>query len=513
MIDISIYNEKLEIALHQKRNSIYKTKIGDELSKPEWQEKLFDIERTLSNVKDEKDFLRYQESLTKLFNNLYEVILVPGVDDFIGWVNEITDNKNNSNANKLRNYLVERYSESTISESIESVNTNKSVLEIENSIFNSLLNDITKELKKTTYNLLNDPNQFDNNIDDYFETVTATLDGLESIQELQYTKIDLLYSDNQKVSNIEFYNNFIKAIIEKGQSLKPQNEAEKTQSIILKVENRITEIKKGISILHNPNLALSNDELLKGIFLKLDKEVNYEKGISNALNHFIDETWTEIQDQYNKIKNFFNQTISIAFNLNWSSFSKTGGIISIIDEYNKISSENVLSNISNKSTDDTKKILKAKAKAIDKYLEQQKSLKSEIEEEFKAILTEFEATSKKQLLESLSSNNSELLKIKQGIVSNIEGLKGGLLKLNKNDNIIIFLRDNFTSTYNCYNEIRTGFELFLQKSNMGKYLLWLDSKCDGTSKGSITAQDLNDPILLKELLEKGLIKIEIEKTF
>jgi hypothetical protein len=513
MIDISAYNDKLEIALQQKGNPSYKTKIKDELSKTEWQERLFGIERSLTNIKDEKDFLDYQKSLTKLFNDLYEIITAPGVDDFIGWVNEITDNKNNSNANKLRNYLVERYSESTISESIESVNTNKSVLEIENSIFNSLLNDITKELKKTTSNLLNDPNQFDNNIDDYFETVTATLDGLESIQELKHTKIDLLFTDSQKASSIEFYNVFIKVIIDKGQNLKPQNEAEKTQSIISKVENRITEIKKAVSILDNSKIASSQDELLKSIFLKLDKEVNYEKGISNALNHFIDETWTEIEDQYNKIKNFFNQTISIAFNPNWSSFSKKGVIISIIDEYNKISSENVLPNISNKSTDDTKKILKAKAKSIDKYLEQQKSLKSEIEEEFKAILTEFEATSKKQLLESLSSNNSELLKIKQGIVSNIEGLKGGLLKLNENENIIVFLRDYFTSTFNCYNDIRTSFELFLQKSNMGQHLLWLDSKCDGTSKGSITAQDLNDPNLIKELLEKGLINIEIEKTF
>lgn len=107
MIDISAYNDKLEIALQQKGNPSYKTKIKDELSKTEWQERLFGIERSLTNIKDEKDFLDYQKSLTKLFNDLYEIITAPGVDDFIGWVNEITDNKNNSNANKLRNYLVE----------------------------------------------------------------------------------------------------------------------------------------------------------------------------------------------------------------------------------------------------------------------------------------------------------------------------------------------------------------------------------------------------------------------
>ena len=93
MMDISAHNEKLEIALQQKSNPSYKTKIEDELSKPEWQERLFGIERTLSNIKDEKDFLEYQKSLTKLFNDLYEVITAPGVDYFIGWVNQITAEK------------------------------------------------------------------------------------------------------------------------------------------------------------------------------------------------------------------------------------------------------------------------------------------------------------------------------------------------------------------------------------------------------------------------------------
>ena len=198
MMDISAHNEKLEIALQQKSNPSYKTKIEDELSKPEWQERLFGIERTLSNIKDEKDFLEYQKSLTKLFNDLYEVITAPGVDYFIGWVNQITAEKSNSSANKLRSYLVERYAESTISESIESINSNKDVLEIESSIFNPLLKNITKELKKQTENLLKDPAQFENNIDDYFEKLTTTLNGLESIQELQYTKIDQLYSDKHQ---------------------------------------------------------------------------------------------------------------------------------------------------------------------------------------------------------------------------------------------------------------------------------------------------------------------------
>lgn len=502
--------DKINLAKSEK---VGKNKDRINLKLSELQDHIVEIDQRKQSIIDEKTYQKYIQFLKDSIEGTIEQIMAPTVDEFINWVNEITANKNNANTNKLRSYLVKHYAESGISESIESINSNKAVLEIENSIFNSLLNDITKDLKKQTDNLLKDPSQFENIIDGYFETITTTLDGLETIQELQYTEIDLLFTDTQKTSNIEFYNDYIEAIIGKGQSLKPQNEDEKTHSIISKVENRIAEIKKALSILHNSQIASFQDELLKSIFLKLYKEVNYEKGIANALNHFIDETWTEIEGQYNKIKDFFNQTISIAFNPNWSSFSKKGGIISIIDEYNKIMGENILSSIQSKPIEDMLKLLRSKASSIDRYHKLEATLKIDIEEEFTGIITEFEAPSKKQLLENLSSNNTELLLVKKKINENIEGLKAGVSRIKEEENIIIFLRDNFTSIFNCYNEIRSGFELFLQKSGMSNHLAWLDSKCDGTSNGSITVQNLNDPILLKELLEKGLIKIEIEKTF
>jgi len=513
MIDISAYNEKLEIALQQKNNPSYKTKIEDELSKTEWQERLFGIELILSNIKDEKDFLEYQKSLTKLFNDLYEVITAPGVDDFIGWVNEITADKNNSNAYKLRNYMVERYSDSTISESIESVNSNKAVLGIENSIFNSLLNDISKDLKKQTDNLLKDPSQFDNNIDDYFESITSTLEGLIEIEELNYNSLEELYTDIQKDNNIGFYDNIIKAIFEKGQNLKPQNEIEKFHGTITKVKTRIDEIKKGISILYNSDIAVSDDETLKNIFLKLDKEIKYDKGISNALTQFIDESWAEIEGYYLIIKEFFTQTTNITYNTSWDTFSKKGTIISIVDDYNKLAKDNMLIDILSKSVDEMIKQLKIKAKALEKYFEQEIAMKEEIEMEFIGIISEFKAPNKKQLLDNLSTNNQELDKIKKDIELNIEGLKSGITKLKESNNVILFIKDDFTYVLNNLNDTRSGFELFLQKSGMSRHLDWLESKCNGSTNGVISSQDFNDPTLIKELLDKGLIKIEIEKTF
>ncbi len=513
MIDILIYSEKLDIALRQKSNSSYSKKIVSELAKPEWQQQLFELERIFSKVKDEQDFQKYQNTLTKLFDDIYEVITAPGVDDFIAWINEITNDKNNANAKKLRDFLVAHYSEPNISESIEIIIASKQALDIENSIFTSLLSEVVKELKKETTIFLNDSKQFENNIDDYFENITSTLKGLKEIDELNFTSFEQLYSENQKAKNIDFYEIIIKAILEKGQSLKPQNEIEKSQVIITKMQTRIDEIKKGILILYNSKIASSDDETLKNIFLKLDKEVKYDKGISNSLSQFIDETWAEIEEHYISIKAFYAQTTKISYDTNWNTFSKKGSVISIIDDYNKIAKDNILLNILSKSVDEVIKQLKNKAKALDKYLEQEIILKEEIEVEFNGIISEFEAPSKKQLLDNLSKDNKELDKIKKEIESNIEGLRGGITKLTESENIILFIKDYFTYVLINLNETRSGFELFLQKSGMSKHLDWLESKCNGSAKGEIASQDFNDPTLIKELLDKGLIKIEIEKTF
>jgi len=513
MIDISIYNEKLDIAIKQKSNPSYSKKIASELAKPEWQQQLFELERIFSDIKEDQDFQKYEKALTTLFEDIYEVITAPGVDDFIGWINDITSEKNNTNAKKLRAFLVERYAEDTISESIEIINTCKLVLDIENSIFTSLLSEVSKELKKETSSLLNDPKQFENNIDGYLEVITSTLEGLTEMSELYFTLSEQLYTDEQKAGKIDYYENIIKVIIEKGQSLKPQNDVEKSQETIIKVRNRIAEIKKGISILYNSKIALSEDETLKNIFLKLDKEIKYDKGISSSLTQFINEAWSEVESDYHSIKEFFRISTDITYNTNWDTFAKKGAIISIVDDFNKIAKDNILTNILIRSAEDTIKQLKSKTKAIEKYNEQENILKSEIILEFNGIIIEFEAPSKKQLLESLSANNPALAEIKKDIESNIEGLKGGVSKLKGSRNFILFIKDDFTYVLNNLNDIRSGFEDFLQKSGMTKHLAWLESKCNGSTNGVITSQDLNEPSLIKELLEKGLIKIEIQKTF
>lgn len=518
MLTIEVYKERFKIALEQKDNPKYLNKISEGLSKQGWQERIGELDRSFNNIKDQQDFQKYQKSLIKLFDDLYEEITAPGVDDFIGWVNEISKDRNNTNAKELRKYLVEHYPDSSISESVESINLNKAVLEIENSIFHTLLDEVKKELEKETKSFLNDPKQFENKIDDYFQNLTSTLEGLSEIKELRYTSVDQLFTDEQKLNQIDFYDDFIRAILDKGQSLKPQSDSETTQTTLQKVKNRITEINRGISILYNSNIAKSQDDVLKTLFKNLHKEVNYAKGIVKALSQFIDETWAEIATQYSTIYIFFKEIVNISYDESWNSFTKKGRIISLIDEYNSLINNNILTNIQIQPIEDAKKQLKAKANAIDKYSENENKLRDEISTEFTEIINDYGSPSKKQLLKTLSKDKPSLLKIKEEIENNITGLINGEAKLKASDlkasdKVISYLKEDFPYVLNNLIQIRNGFEKFLQESGMAKHLEWVELKCNGSTKGSIMEQDFNEPELMKELLQRGLIKIEIEKKF
>lgn len=513
MIDVSAYYEKLEIALQQKSNPSYKTKIQDELSKSEWQERLFGIERTLNNIKDEKDFIEYQKSLTKLFNDLYEVITAPGVDYFISWVDEITADKNNANSKKLRKYLVDQYADSNISDSIESINSNKTVLEIENSIFTSLLIEVLKELKKETINLLNDPKQFENNIDDYFDLVKSTLDGLREIKELNYTQANELFSKEQIDNNIDFYIDIVSLVIEKNQSTKPINDTDNNLGLIDKIKSRISDINKCIVLLYKTKIANSQDTTLQKLFLKFTEDmVKYEGGVKNNLEEFIENKWIELETKYNTINDFFENKQTISYDSRWDSYLNKDDLQSIILQYNSLIEDNILDTILTKSVLGIQKSLTSKAKAINDFESYSATVRNNILSVFKCSLSEYESKNL-ALLDSLVISKPSINSIIIEIKKSLEGLKNGIKSLEKATDLISYLNEDFLMDLNTNNDITTFFRKALNESGMSDHLNWLESKLKGADNGIISSQDFGNSNLIKELLDKGLIKIEIQKTF
>ena len=88
------------------------------------------------------------------------------------------------------------------------------------------------------------PDEFENNIDGFLTDLEDEFVGLADISELAYTKVEDLYTEEQKNDEtISFYSEIIKQSIKNGQNLTALNESENKSKLYLRVRNRIASIK------------------------------------------------------------------------------------------------------------------------------------------------------------------------------------------------------------------------------------------------------------------------------
>jgi hypothetical protein len=85
--------------------------------------------------------------------------------------------------------------------------------------------------------------------------------------------------------------------------------------------------------------------------------------------------------------------------------------------------------------------------------------------------------------------------------------------LENSTDLISYLNEDFLIDLNTNNDITALFRNALNESGMSEHLNWLESKLNGADNGTLSSQDFGNSALIKELLDKGLIKIEIQKTF
>ena len=504
MIDIEKYEGRFETALQQKKESKFREKILEELSKPEWNERKMELDKSLSSIKEEKDFDKYQKELAKLFDDIFEIITAPGVDAFIIWLNDLTDKKNETNTKKLRKLFVEDYT--SYSDSIDSALDNKSELDFDdNSLFSSLLKEYEKGLKDICNKFLSKPDEFEHEVDGFIQNLNDNLSGLSEIKELSYGNIEELYTESQKNNNIDFYAEIIKKIVEENQSLKPINDSEKEDSILDKIKTRIEDIKKCIASLDKTGIANLNDDTVKDMFISFkDDMIKYEKGISQNLNEFLTPKWETIQSHYDIIKDFYNAK-RIVEEDNWKSFKAKDAIAVLILKYNPLLDENPLTNLQHKSLLAIQQALTTKYNKIVDFNQEAEKTKKAILDAFRNTAKEY--SDKLELIKKLDANDDYFSKIKDGI----DGLNSGCDQFEKQD-IITYLNNDFSSDLNTYDDIKRWFSEVLKKSEMTEQYEWLDKKLNGTDSGEILAGDF-DTDVLKKLLSEGLIKLKIEKTF
>jgi len=265
------------------------------------------------------------------------------LDKFIEWIKD--NSKNETNADKLRAFLIKDYENysSKIDDILVAIDSLPSEKE-EKHIFKTLVTKFQSEQKSVISKFLNNSELFANSIDAFLNNLKEEYEGLSGLPELSYTSIDELYDDEQKKeTTISFYAPIINNAIAEGQSLKDIDDTEKNLKLWVKAQSRIASIKKCISILVKTGIAKSEDEDLKNLFSRFDKEMFITKGdVARVLDDYIDKTWTPLQDKYNDIKAFYEEEELEIDNNDWSDYEKKPELDFLHSTYRNVRTGNVI---------------------------------------------------------------------------------------------------------------------------------------------------------------------------
>lgn len=488
-----------------------RNKVRINLKLKDLQENVAVIDQKRQSIVDEKTYQKYIEFLRGLVETIVEQIMAPTVDDFIIFINRLSPN--HREIEKLRKFLVDNCAESNLGNTIDTILEKQNSLNIEQSLFSSLIKAIEKSLKLKCDDFLSKPAELKNRIDAFLEELEDTLSGINDLTELLYSDIQQLFSNDQINNNIEFYLDIVHLALDKNQNLNELDESEKNLGLLDKIKRRISGIKKFIALLDKTNVANSSDKTFQNLFLKFREDmVKFEGGVENNLEEFIDNKWVDLETKYITISELYENKQTIYYNQMWDSYPNKEDLQSIILQYNSLIKENILDTILAKSVLGIQQSLTSKAKAINDFESYSATVRNNILVVFKGTLSEYESKNL-ALLDSLAISEPSINFIINEIKQSLDGLKNGIKSLEKATDLISYINEDFLIDLNTNNDITALFRKALNESGMSEHLNWLESKLNGADNGIVSSQDLGNSILLKELLDKGLIKIEIQKTF
>lgn len=468
---------------------------------------LAELNRIKLAIKDDASYKKYENKLNNLVEIALEQITAPNVEDFITWVNSIgIDSKYSLD---LKEYLVKNYNDST-NNYLDSIINNSKYFSPERSIFTKLLKSAELELKIWISGKISEKDTLSNNMDDLLDGIDSFLKSLATIEEINYTDIRQLYSPAQVDRNIMWYEEIIQSLLTLNQTMSPIDESEMEKAILSKIKRRILDVKKCIEILDNTNLAIEADKIIQEIFIKYQtKMIEYEGGIANNLYNFIENYWSTIENNYTLIRTFCDSKIEIEPSDKWEQFI-SGEIKFLVIEYKTIIENIALQYLKTYEAKGITDYLSKHSTIVNSFHNRSSSVQDKIINEFNNTLSEYEAKKLPQL-NRLMNNFPTLQGVIDEIVSLIEGLKNGMKNIESEPNLIQYLKSDFELDLRTFNKISDLFKTALKESGMEEHLIWLDNKInDG---GNLLLEDFEDTKIIKVLLENGLIKTKIEKTF
>ncbi len=488
----------------------YASTLKAELTKPEWKEKVNEIIDRVDSIGSKGDFEKYSKQLVNLFEEVYEKITAPGLDAFIAWVDAHT--KNQENVKKLRFFIKQNYE--TYSTSIDGIISTIESLpqEDEKHLFDSLLNEFNRKIKKEVTSFINDADKFENNIDGFLSTLKSEYSGMAMISELEYTSIEQLYTEEQrKYQNRSFYEDIIKKAISCGQSLGQLDDAEKDIALNARALKRIKSIKKCVSILIQTGMSECKDNSLQNLFLRFDKEMLSVNGdIAQTLSNYFEKTWEPLENKYKIIQDFYSKD-ALSFNeSDWSGFEKEADITALFNDYNSVRKGNILSLIPAMKLEDVSSKINTCYKKITDLAEKENKTGEIVREYFQEFVTIY--NNKKQMLDKIIKKHANLKNeydeiFEQG--KSMTTLTNGIVAI-KADNS--FLRELGEGTiYDMIEDMKKIKGLFLEilkQSQMEEQINWLNN----LNSTNISENDFKADFL-QTLIKEGLITLSFKKEF
>lgn len=377
-------------------------------------------------------------------------------------------------------------------------------------IFNKIISEFNKKLKSDVSAFVNKPDEFENNIDGFLTDLEDEFVGLADISELAYTKVEDLYTEEQKNDEtISFYSEIIKQSIKNGQNLTALNESENKSKLYLRVRNRIASIKKVITILSDTGISSNSDDTLKQLFKKFDDTMLATKGdVAECLNNFIKNTWNDIEAKYIDIKEFYAED-ELSFNKTWDGFEKEGEIDLLIKNYKTVRNANVLPQILTVKFEEIVPKLNKCHNEIAKLHSSGIKIFDEVKDCFDEFLANYNKT-KKAMLEKIAKTHPEL----QNDIDSIYDSENGTLAtiVNGLGPLSDFMNSISDETLDTMledkNKTQQIFEDIMKKSGLETEINWLQQK----ESLELTPSDL-DHDYLRKLLECGLIKLSYTKEY
>ena len=359
---------------------------------------------------------------------------------------------------------------------------------------------------------------FINNIDAFLDGLKKEYEGFTSLPELSYTSMEELYNDEQKKdTTISFYSSIINNAIAEGQSIKEVDDNEKNLQIWQRAQNRISSVKKCITILVNTGIAKSNDEELKQLFSRYDKEMLKTKGdVSKVLNEYIENTWNPLRSKYDDIKSFYEEEQLEIDENDWADYEKKSDLDILHLTYINVRKGNVLVTLNTLSTDKVASTIKRCYDSIVDFQEKESStrtlIKQHIEDFYKLYLA------KRSMLEKLVAKQESLKPLFDSIYAEdsidklLPNIKGGYEYLSTDGSLLLAMSKDDATIYETLRDmkdVKKKFMEILKQSQMEEQINWISSfgDCTTIDENSWHSQNIHD------LLKNGLITLSFTKTF